>query len=67
MDKKNKENIDNILKEIKITEERIRNAKSINDKVGYELALKKQEELYIKYNHILYKKQEPTQVFQKKY
>ena len=59
--------LDNIINEIKLTEERIKKAKNAKDKIGYEIALEKLEELYKKYDNILYKKREPTKVFEKKW
>ena len=67
MKKKFEPSIDEILEGIQITEERIKKAKLTNDKVGYKIALKRQEQLYKEYGHLLYKKREPTQVIQKKW
>jgi hypothetical protein len=59
--------LDEILKEIQITEERMKKARLTNDKVGYEIALKRHEQLYKEYRQIIYKKREPTQVFEKRW
>ena len=67
MKKKIKLSIDEIIAEIKITEQRMKKAKLTNDKVGYEIALKRHEELYSKYGHILYRKRKPTQVFENRW
>lgn len=58
---------DELLNELKLIENRMKKAKLSNDKVGYEIALRKQEEIYKKYGHIIYKKREPTQVFEKRW
>ena len=67
MSKTNEPSLDDILYEIKTIENRMKKARMKNDKIGYELALKRQEEIYKKYNHILFKKRDPTAVFEKKY
>ena len=67
MEPKSEISLDKVLQEIKITEERMKKAKLNNDKVGYEIALKKHEELYKKYSNILYKKREPIKVFEKRW
>jgi len=65
--KTNEPTVDELLNELKLIENRMKKAKLTNDKVGYELALKRQEEIYEKYGHIIYKKREPTQVFEKRW
>lgn len=67
MKKKFEPSIDEIITEIRITEQRMKKAKLTNDKVGYEIALKRHEQLYKEYGHILYKKREPTQIFEKRW
>jgi len=59
--------VDELLSELKQIENRMKKARLTNDKVGYEIALRRQEEIYNKYGHIIYKKSEPTQVFEKRW
>lgn len=58
--------IDEILEKINQVSKRMQHAQEINDKVGYEIALKEHERLHKKYARILYKKREPTSVFSKR-
>lgn len=64
--KRSKIKIEEILIELKIVEERMKKAKVTNDKVGYEIALRKHEEIYSEYGHLIYKKTKPTAVFEKR-
>ena len=65
--KKTQFKIDTILNEIKIVEQRMKQAKLQNDKIGYEIALRKHEEIYKEYGHLIYKKSNPTPVFEKRW
>jgi len=40
--------------------ERMKHAKSIGDKIGYDIALKEYERLHKEYSHIIYKKRQPA-------
>ena len=57
---------DEIMAEIDKCVKRMKHADSIKDKVGYDIALKEYQNLHKKYAHILYKKREPTAVFDKR-
>jgi len=59
--------IEVILEEIEKVAKRIKKAKEENDKGAYDLALKEHERLHKKYDHILYKKKEPTKVYLKRW
>ena len=66
MDKK-KPSVEEILEKIRIAAERMKKAKSEDDDIGYEIALKEYEKLYKEYADILYNKKEPTKVYEKRY
>lgn len=55
--------VNEILEKIKQAAERMKHAKSINDKVGYDFALKEYNRLHKEYAHILYKNKEPSKVY----
>ena len=66
MNKKSEPFIDEVMAKINQVAERMKHAKDIGDKVGYDIALKEYEYLYKKYSHILYKSHEPAGVYVKR-
>lgn len=58
---------DEVMKEIDKYVKRMKHADSIGDKVGYDIAFKKYQEVHKKYGHILYKQRKPTSVFDKRF
>ena len=52
-----------ILEKIDIVSKRMKHAKEINDKIGYDIALKEYERLHKEYGHILYSNRKQTSVF----
>ena len=67
MKKKIEPSVDEIITEIRIAEQVMKKTKLTNNKVGYELALKRHKELYSEYGHILYRKRKPIQFFEKRW
>lgn len=66
MDNKSEISIEEVMDKINIVAKRMKHAKEINDKVGYEIALKEYERLHKEYAHILYAKRGQTAVFSRR-
>ena len=58
--------LEDVLEEINKVAEKMKKAKMTNDRVGYEIALKEYERLNEKYAHILYKKRDPVDVYERR-
>jgi len=67
MNEKSDDSFDEILKEIDQAAERMKHAKSINDKVGYDIALQEYERIYKEYSDTLYKNRDPPKVYVKRF
>lgn len=67
MKKKIEPSVDEIITEIRIAEQVMKKTKLTNDKVGHGIAFKRHKELYSEYDHILYRKRKPIQVFEKRW
>jgi len=59
--------IEEILEKINLCNKRLKHARAINDKIGYEIALKEHERLHSEYEKILYKEKNPSLHYEKKY
>ena len=66
MKKKLEINVDEILKKINQAAKRMQHANSINDKIGYDIALKEYETLYKNYSKLLYNNKEPSKVYHRR-
>jgi len=66
MDNKFEPSFEEVMKEIDKHVRRMKHADSIGNKVGYDIAFKEYQRLHEKYGHILYKRRDPTAVFDKR-
>lgn len=60
---KNSRSAEEILEKIDQVAQRMKHAKAIGDKIGYDIALKEYERLHKEYNNILYNSKEPSKVY----
>ena len=66
MNEKSNFSAEELLEKINQAAQRMKHAKAISDKIGYDIALKEYERLHKEYAHLLYNSREPTKVYHRR-
>jgi len=66
MNEKNNFSAEELLEKINQAAQRMKHAKAISDKIGYDIALKEYERLHKEYAHLLYTTKEPSKVYHRR-
>ena len=66
MNEKSNFSAEELLEKINQAAQRMKHAKAISDKIGYDIALKEYERLHKEYAHLLYATKEPSKVYHRR-